>query len=271
MYKQYKTLTLSVRDQIATIRLIPYGKSLTEARIDLHWDIGEILGHIRDDNTIRLVVLTGDEDEFLVTPERKFHSSELGMEYVSSPPGAWLTFTGIVRTHMTMAEMEKPIIAKVNGNAIGFGASLVFSSDLIVASRDACIAHMHLSMGEIEGVGPEYGLVPGDGGVALMPLYMSPPKAKEWLMLGPLVNAAELAEQGLINYAVAPEDLDAKVDALCEKLLRRSAFALAWTKRVANRRVVQHLNMTLDAGAAYEMVSALQIERAKFKDHFSLE
>lgn len=269
-YKEYRTLKLEVRDKVARIRFIPYEKCLTEPGIDTHWDIGEVLGDIRGDNSVRVVVLEGDEKNFLVAPTREWLSSELGEKYVADQRGAWLTFTGVVRTHMTLAEMEKPVIAKVNGDAIGFGASLTFGSDIIIANKHARICHMHMSMGELGDMGPEYGLVPGDGGAALIPLFMSPAKAKEWLMLGPVSTAGELAEQGLINYAVDLGNLDEKVEHIVEKLLSRSAHALAWTKRVSNRRVVDHLNMTLDAAAAYELVTAMQAEKNNFRNNFDL-
>ena len=75
----------------------------------------------------------------------------------------------------------------------------------------------------------------------------------------------------VINYAVPEAELDAKVNELAQALLRRSAFALAWTKRTCNRHVVNQLNMTLDAAAAYEMVNFLQLERLGGKDPLSLE
>ena len=99
-----------------------------------------------------------------------------------------------------MAEIEKPIVARVNGDAIGFGQSLMFASDIIVAREDVRIADMHMGMGEVEPFGPPYGIV------------------------------------------------------------------LAWTKRVANRALAQHLGLTLDAGAAYEMVTFLQAERLGGRD-----
>lgn len=269
-YKQYRTLKLDIHDKVARIRFIPYEKCLTEPGIDTHWDIGEVLNALRGDNSVRVVVLEGDETNFLVTPTKAWQSSELGLKYVADQRGAWLTFTGIVRTHMTLAEMEKPVVAKVNGDAIGFGASLAFGSDIIIANRNARICHMHMSMGELGDVGPEYGLVPGDGGAALIPLFMSPVKAKEWLMLGPVVTADELCQQGVINYAVETENLEAKVQDIVGKLLTRSAHALAWTKRVSTRRIVDHLNMTLDAAAAYELVTAMQAEKSGIKNNYDL-
>jgi hypothetical protein len=70
----------------------------------------------------------------------------------------------------------------------------------------------------------------------------------------------------LINRAVPPEDLDATVDDVVRQLLVRPAYALAWTKRVVNRRLVEVLNRTLDAGAAFEMVTFLQADRQAFED-----
>ena len=65
----------------------------------------------------------------------------------------------------------------------------------------------------------------------------------------------------MINYAVPREELDAKVDELVNALLRRSAYALAWTKRTANRLVAQAVNTTIDASVAYEMINFLQLAR----------
>jgi enoyl-CoA hydratase/carnithine racemase len=165
-----------------------------------------------------------------------------------------------------MAELEKPIVARVNGDCVGFGSSIAFACDLVVAVEDARFVDHHLGMDDVEGFEREFGIVPGDGGLALLPLFMSPMLAKEYLMLAREYRAAELARLGIINYAVPRPELDAKVQDVVGRLLKRSAYALAWTKRVANRRVAAHLNLTLDAAAAYEMLTLVHRE-----DHRSLE
>jgi len=71
-------------------------------------------------------------------------------------------------------------------------------------------------------------------------------------MLGRTFTAAELEERGLVTRAVPAEELDEATDELLDRLLDRSAHALAWTKRVANRRLAHHVNMTHDAARAYE-------------------
>jgi enoyl-CoA hydratase/carnithine racemase len=98
---------------------------------------------------------------------------------------------------------------------------------------------------------------------------MPPALAKEYLLLGRQFRAAELARLGIINYAVPASRLDATVDGLVERLLKRPAYGLAWAKRIANRRVVNHLNLTLDAAAAYEQLHLMQTEKLGWKDQLN--
>jgi enoyl-CoA hydratase len=266
---EFKACTVTKEGQVATVTIL--APSLRKGgTADLHWELGEAFSALRGDNSIRVVVLEGSDGQFYVPREKEFYNSQAARNYLIEPSGAWATFTGVLRTHSAMAEIEKPIVAKVNGNAIGFGSSLVFACDLIVADEDAVIADMHLGMGELPEGGPEYGIVPGDGGASLIPLFMTPAVAKEYLMLAQRYTAREMAEHKMINYAVPAGELDAKVADLVARLLKRPSYALAWTKRVINRRIIDTLNMSLDAGAAYEMVNFLQLERLGWKDPTTL-
>ena len=264
-YDKYTTLKTEIKDQVATLT-IPNVERLPnpgERPPDLHWELSQVFADLRGDNRVRVIVMTGPGDGI-------FHAGKRG-RYSGTPASReqeneWLNFGGVRRMHQEMAESEKIIVAKVNGDAVGFGQSLVFSADIIVAQEDAIIADFHLAMGEIRDYGPGFGVVPGDGGCALAPLFMTPALAKEYLLLGKQFTAAELARLGIINYAVPAARLDATVNDIVARLLQRPAYALSWAKRVASRRVVHHLNMTLDAAAAYEHVNMLQLERQGWKD-----
>jgi enoyl-CoA hydratase/carnithine racemase len=261
---------LAIAGPVATVTIIP-PRNLVGGTADLHWELGEVFSHLRGDTSVRVVVLTGEDGEFYCPMQPEFYDNPDLRAYVSDPPKSFKTFTGIVRTHQEMAEIEKPIVGKINGNAVGFGSSLLFACDLIVAAEDVQVIDIHLGMGEVPEGGPGFGIVTGDGGSSLVPLFFTPAKAKEFLFLAQRYSARELADMNVINYAVPADQLDAKVDELVQALLRRSAFALAWTKRTCNRGLVDHLNMTLDAAAAYEMVNFLQLERLGGKDPMSLE
>jgi enoyl-CoA hydratase len=265
-----ETCTLEKDGQVATVTIIP-PRLLVGGTADLHWELGEVFSALRGDNDIRVVVLTGrpgepgESGDFYAPMQPEFYDDPKLREYVAKPDHAWKTFTGILRTHQGMCELEKPIVGKITGDAVGFGSSLAFACDLIVTREDAQFIDIHLGMGEIHS-GPGFGIVTGDGGSSVVPLHMPMAMAKEYLMLAKPYSGAELAARGIVNYAVPAPDLDAKTDEIVQALLRRSAYALAWTKRTINRRVADQLNMTLDASAAYEMVNFLQIGVLDGKD-----
>lgn len=267
---QLESCRLSKDGEIATVTIIP-PRNLAAGTADLHWELGEVFSALRSDTSTRVVVFTGEDGEFYQPMDGAFYDQPELREYVADPPHSYKTFTGIVRVHQAMAELEKPIVGKINGNALGFGTSLMFACDLIIANEDALVIDIHLGMGEVKEGGPNFGIVTGDGGSALIPLFFSPAVAKEVLMLAKRMTGRELADMNVINYAVPLSELDSKTDEIVAALLRRSAFALAWTKRTANRIVAHHLNMTLDAAAAYEMVNFLQLDRLGGKDPMSLE
>jgi enoyl-CoA hydratase/carnithine racemase len=286
--KALRTLTVTKKKQVATITM-HFGralkqelKSASRRKSSLAWeqpDLAAAFMALREDDSVRVIVLTGSEGQFKVpAPRNLYEKGEGRLSHLADPTIAWKVFSSIIRCHQTMAEIEKPIVAKVNGDAIGFGSSIAFASDIIVASEDAMFMDHHMGgifestyLGKKLQGGHESSSVPGDGGLALVPLYMTPCKAKEYLMLAQPYAGRELARLGIINYAVPPQDLDRKVNDIVERLLARGAYALAMAKRVANRRVVEHLNMTLDAGVGYEMVSFLQFEKARGKEKKTLD
>jgi enoyl-CoA hydratase len=254
---------VAIDNQVANI-ILKYrarNRAIAEGRpADPHWELFEIMNALRLDNSVRVVVIAGERDgEFLAPEPITGEGGDTTAHFKQDSSRIWKASTAIVRMHEAMAELDRPIIAKVNGDAIGLGASIVYAADLIVAREDARIADNHLGMGEVEPFLSPHGVLPGDGGTALVPLFMSPARAKEFLMLAREDNAAELARMGVINYAVPAEELDDLVDQLVERLLRRPAYALAWTKRVANKHVVDQLHRTLDVGIAYELVNFYQL------------
>ena len=136
------------------------------------------------------------------------------MNPAARPAGRWSHEQGATRITETLALIEKPVIAKLNGHASSNGQSILFGSDLIVAWEDAIVAENHLGLGEVtdeNGVphGYPFAMVPGDGAGALVPLFMPPTKAKEYLFLSPSYTAKELAEMNIVNKAVPLDHLDA--------------------------------------------------------------
>jgi enoyl-CoA hydratase len=215
-------------------------------------EVARALGELRDDNAVRVIVITGRENVFTIPPSSYGHHG--------NPGGDFDIMNGVTRAVEALCTIEKPVIAKVNGHAVGFGANLVLGCDFIVAREDAIIADHHMACGELvidgEAVGSaEHCMAPGDGGAVFAPLKMPMALAKEYLMLARPFTARELAGLGVVNYAVPLSELDAKTDELCQRLLKRNAYALAMTKRILNKQALAAFNLVHDAALGYEFLN----------------
>jgi NAD(P)-dependent dehydrogenase (short-subunit alcohol dehydrogenase family) len=221
---------------IATVRLLPKDGSLEahkparpHALFAQHKDVGEAVEWLSLDEETRVIVLTGTDRIFHV-PSKPHAPAPISESPLPSSED-WALFEGLRRTLKSIISTDKPVIAAVNGDAVGYGSSLVFACDFIVASADVLIGDSHLGMGELPYGRQNHGVVPGDGGSVFVPMHMSPALSKEYLMLARTCPPAELATAGIINYAVPRDELGTKVDDLCERLTRRPKYALSWTKR----------------------------------------
>jgi enoyl-CoA hydratase/carnithine racemase len=197
----FNTITVTRDGQIATVTIQSKDR---KALTGPHIEIGAAMAELRYDNGVRVVIVTGTDDAFFLPPKGSPKASG------HTPGHDWDLTQGMHRTYQSIIEMEKPVIAKVNGNAIGFGSSLAFACDLIVASEDAIFCDHHLAMGKsLQGGRTDFGTVPGDGGTVFVPLHMSPCLAKEYLWLAKEKQDLAAAR---INAAVPAADLDATVD-----------------------------------------------------------
>ena len=131
---------------------------------------------------------------------------------------------------------------------------------MIVSDERAKIGDPHVKVG----------LVAGDGGALIWPQLIGYAKAKELLMTGDLLTAAEAKELGLINYAVPADELDAKVGELVTKLQGNPRWAVRWTKSVTNIPLRALAAQVMDASIGYESVSNTMEDRkeavAAFKE-----
>ncbi len=245
----FNTITVSRSGQIATVTIQSKDR---KALTGPHVEIGAAMSELRYDNGVRVVIVTGD-DAFFLPPKGSPKASG------HTPGHDWDLTQGMHRTYQSIIEIEKPVIAKVCGNAIGFGSSLAFACDLIVAAEDAIFCDHHLAMGKsLQGGRTDFGTVPGDGGTVFVPLHMPPCLAKEYLWLAKEMSAKELAAARIINAAVPRAQLDATVDAMANALLERTPYSLALAKRAANKVFAERFNLTYDLAWSYELLNFFQ-------------
>ena len=118
-----------------------------------------------------------------------------------------------------------PIVAALNGPAVGLGASIALLCDVIFMADTASIADPHVRVG----------IVAGDGGTAIWPLVLGPARAKEFLLTGDKVDAATAERIGLVNHVVPAAELMDAARAFADRLAAGAPLALRYTKLAVNK------------------------------------
>jgi methylglutaconyl-CoA hydratase len=181
--------------------------------------MGELTAGLRaalDDGSVRVVVLTHAGRVFCSGMDLKATARAGGVD--DMPVTA---FPDILSTLWTS---PKPVLARVGGPARAGGIGLVAACDIAVAARSATFAFSEVRLG----------VVPAVISVPVLP-RLAPRAAHELFLTGEVFGAARAAEIGLVNVAVADEDLDAEVDRYVDMLVRGAPGALAATKEMLRR------------------------------------
>ena len=144
-----------------------------------------------------------------------------------------------------LLDVELPIVAAVNGPAVGLGASIALLCDVIFLAEEASIADPHVRVG----------IVAGDGGAAIWPLVLGPARAKQYLLTGDPVSAEEAVRIGLANRVVPAARLREEALAFARRLAAGAPLALRYTKQAVNKLVKDALNVAFDTSTALEIVT----------------
>jgi enoyl-CoA hydratase len=225
-----------------TIRIVTMNKpeQLNSMSDDLHHAIGEVWHELAADEEARVVVLTG--------AGRAFCTGGYMANFIRSnqdPVARRRDIRQAERLANAMIDCELPIVAAVNGPAVGLGCSLAVMADLVLIADDAFLADTHVNVG----------LVAGDGGAVTWPLMMSLLKAKEYIYLGDRIPAQEAVNLGLANRVVPKGQLMDEAMALAGRLAEQPQQALRDTKRALNKHMRHAADLVLSFALAAETES----------------
>ncbi|HET8899242.1 MAG TPA: enoyl-CoA hydratase-related protein [Rhodanobacteraceae bacterium] len=186
----------------------------------------------RDDDDVRVVVLAGAGDKAFVAGADISELAEL-------PPARAQAFSAAGQRLMrSIEQLGKPVIARVQGFALGGGMELAMACHLRIASSKARFGQPEINLG----------LIPGFGGTQRLLRLAGRAATLELCLLGAPIDAQRALALGIVNRVVAPEQLDAEVDQIAAQLARSSAPALAATLDT----VQTGGECSLEAGLAYE-------------------
>jgi 2-(1,2-epoxy-1,2-dihydrophenyl)acetyl-CoA isomerase len=200
----------------------------------------EIITALRDldlDESVRIVILTGAGRAFsaggdISQMQRMYHKLD-GLELRRRLQ------QGVKTVVSTIWNMEKPIIAAVNGPATGAACNIAFACDIVIASENARFGEVFIRVG----------LGPDGGGSYLLPRLVGIHKAKELFFTGRIFDAKEAEQLGLVNSVVPPEELESTVMNFALELAQKPARALGVAKKAVN----ESLNLSMEQALDYEM------------------
>jgi len=204
---------------------------------------GALAGHFRDfgeDSTTRCIVLTGDAKAFAAGADLK-EIAALGAREMMQ--------TGVRRLWKAIADCPKPVIAAVNGFALGGGCELAMHADIIVAGEGARFGQPELGVG----------VIPGGGGTQRLVRAVGKFRAMKMLLTGEMVDARQALEMGLVSEVVPDADVLDRALALARRIAELPPIAVMLCKEV----VLTGQDCPLDA--------ALSLERKAFELLFATE
>lgn len=213
-----KSVLLSIADGIATITLNRPGSlnAMNKALVD---ELTLCLSLVNKDMTVNVVILTGNGKAFCAGGDLTY------IETLSNVVEARQFIAQVGDFVAAIMNMDKPVIAMVNGVAAGAGFNLALACDIVFCARSARFAQSFIKVG----------LVPDCGGMYLLPRIVGLHKAKELMFTADLIDASAAHSLGLVNRVIEDEQLFAVTQEFARKLANSAPLALRLIKKTLNR------------------------------------
>ena len=224
---EYQNLLFERSGPITTITLNRPHKhnALDRALSD---ELNRAVRQVRDDRDCRILILRGAGDTFCAGDDiAEFNTWE--------PDDAYWQVRLYQETVQIIEDFTPITIAAVDGVCTGGGLELTLVCDFVIATDRS-----RWGMPEID-----WDITPGWGGTSRLPRFAGRRKAKEWNLIGALFDAATAEHYDLVNRVVAPEDLTAEVEALCQVMLRKHPLTVRRTKFIMNKGADLHISGAL--------------------------
>jgi len=224
-------LEYEVRDGVGTILLNrPHRKNAFTLEMIDEW--AAVLVAARSDPDVRTLVLTGAGDGFCSGVDLDAFDQR-----GSAPLDVKRNLTDrIHRVAYALQDLDKPMIAAVNGVAVGAGMDMALMCDIRLAASSARFSEGYVRVG----------LVPGDGGCYFLPRLVGPARAMELLMTGDFIDAAQAERIGIVNHVYDDECLIEETTALAQRLAAGPPVAIAMIKRAVQQSANCDLRTALD-------------------------
>lgn len=223
---RYEALSCQIENQVMIINLPAIANYHTKIT-QLTDELSDVCTAVASEKEVRAIIINWEQDEFPAGTELAGFGSVSG-EYETTP----LSLTAAV------VKLEIPVIASINGYAIGQALELVLACDIRIASETSYFGMPHI----------QTGMIPWDGGTQRLSRLVGKGKAIELILTAEMINAQEAHRIGLVNRIVEAKELLSAVTEMAHAVAAKGPIAL----RYAKEAVLQGLDMTLEQGLRLE-------------------
>lgn len=215
----YQHILLDIADGIATITLNRPEK-LNAYTVYMGEEIVDVFDRLRDDDAVRAIILTGAGRGFCAGVDLDHLKEQADATQIDGPR---LGEERLVREFpLTLLNYPKPVIAAINGHAIGVGITMILPCDVRLAASGAKLGLTFTKMGILPGLGSTY----------LLPQLVGTAKARELVLTAGVIEATEAAAIGLVNRVVPLEELMQVARDMAEKMAQCKPTVLAAAKEL---------------------------------------
>ena len=248
--EQFETIRMERVGSVLVATIDRPGSDLNAVNGVVHEELARLFRVLKREDTARAVLLTGSKKAFTA-----------GGDFEWFPQLRELTKLDALRRDAKqliwdLLDVELPIVAALNGPAVGLGASIALLCDVIVMAETAVIADPHVRVG----------IVAGDGGAAIWPLLVGPALAKQYLLTGDPVDSETALRLGLVNDVAPVAEVRDRGLAWAARLAAGAPLAVRATKQAVNQQVKRALLDSFDLSAASEITTFLSADHQEALD-----
>jgi enoyl-CoA hydratase len=250
--RDFSCLDVTYDDDVLRVTINHPRSELNAVDEALHHDLARLFRELKREDRANAVLLTGRGRAFSAGGDYEWFKT------LRSSRRLFDLNRDAKQLIWDLLDVEVPIVAAVNGHAMGLGASIALFCDVIFMAESAKIADPHVRAG----------IVAGDGGVVAWPMAVGPARAKEYLLTGDALTAIEAERIGLVNHVVADAELDAAALAFARRLAAGAPMAVRYTKLAVNKLVKDALGNAFDASTGYELTTFMSDDHIEAVDAF---
>ena len=225
----FENILIEKRGRIAIVTVNRPDK-LNALNIPTRREILRAFEQLKTDDEVRVVIITG------AGPKSFIAGADIN-EFAGMTAIKQRDVMKSGRAFDSVEDFPKPVIAMINGFALGGGCELAMSCDIRVASSSAKLGQPEIKLG----------IIPGGGGTQRLTRLVGEGKAMELILTGDMISADEAKQLGLVNHVFAPEELEAKTLELANKIAEFSPIALAMAKASVKNAARMNLREGLDS------------------------